>query len=134
MFNIESLSLSETTELQLRHPATDELLFADEAQTKPIAILVYGKGSKKYRNAILAVQNRHLKRSKTKEKVSAEQLREEGIDLLVACSDKAINFDYKGAPVDSAAAFRELYNDPAFDWIKDQVDAGLGDVENFLAQ
>lgn len=133
MFNIEDLSLkSDAVPLQLRHPATDELLFADEEKKKPVSIYVYGKGSKEYRNAITALQNRQLKRNG--KKVSAEVMREEGIEVLVACSEKAINFSYKGQSVNDAVAFRELYSDPKFDWLKEQVDAFVGEVSNFLNQ
>jgi hypothetical protein len=130
MFNLDSLSLKDTVELQLRHPVTDELLFADEEKKEQVAIVLYGTSSAQYRNAVTAMQNRQLKRGK--KQVSAEVMREEGIDLLVACSEKAINLSYKGKPVDNDASFRELYSDPAFGWLKDQVDQGLGDTSNFL--
>jgi hypothetical protein len=132
MFNLDSLSLKDTVELQLRHPVSDELLFADKEQTEPVALVLYGTSSKQYRNAVSAMQNRQLKRGK--KPVSAELMREESVNLLVACSDKAINLTYKGAPVDNEDAFRSLYSDPAFSWLKDQVDNALGDVSNFLAQ
>lgn len=132
MFNLDTLSLKDTTELQLRHPVSDELLFADKDQTKPVAIALFGTSSKQYRNAITAMQNRQLKRGK--KPATADLLREESVTLLTACSDKAINLTYKGNAIDSDEAFRALYSDPAFSWLKDQVDAALGDVSNFLAQ
>lgn len=132
MFTLESLTLKDTVELQLRHPVTDELLFADEAKTKPVLVVLYGSSSKQYRNAITAMQNRSLKRGK--KVVSAEVMREEGIELLVACSEKTVNLSYKGKPVDNDDAFREIYSDPAYSWLKDQVDTGLGDVANFLTE
>lgn len=132
MFNLDTLALKDTTELQLRHPVTDEPLFADKEQTKPVAISLFGTSSKQYRNAITAMQNRQLRRGK--KAVSAETLREESISLLVACSDKAINLTYKGAPLDNEDAFRALYSDPAYSWLKDQVDTALGEVSNFLEQ
>ena len=132
MFNLDSLALKDTTELQLRHPVSDELLFADEAGTKPVSIVLFGTSSKQYRNAITAMQNRQLKRGK--KQVSAEVLREESVSLLVACSSKALNFTYKDSAVNDDEAFRTLYSDPAYSWLKDQVDSALGDVSNFLEQ
>lgn len=132
MFNLDTLSLKDTTELQLKHPVSDELLFADKEQTKPVSIVLYGTSSKQYRNAITAMQNRQLKRGK--KPATADLLREESVTLLTACSDKALNLTYKDAAIDSEEAFRSLYSDPAFSWLKDQVDAALGDVSNFLAQ
>ena len=130
MFDLNTLSLKDTVELQLRHPVTDESLFADEAKTLPVCITLYGTSSKQYRNAITNLQNRQLNRGK--KKVSAEVMRDEGIEILVACSEKATNMVYNGAPVTNAATFRALYSDPTFGWLKDQVDAALGDVGNFL--
>lgn len=130
MFNLDALALNDTFQLQLKHPVTDEPLFADKEETKPVAINIYGTSSKQYRNAIRQMQNRQLKRGK--KTVSAEQMQEEGVALLVACSDKAINFQYKGQDVDSPEVFTELYSDAQFSWVKDAVDAALGDLSNFL--
>lgn len=129
MFSLDSLALKDTTELQLVHPLTEEPLFDGE---KPVAIVLYGTSSKQYRNAITAMQNRQLRRQK--KAATAELLREESVNLLVACSAKALNFTYNDAPVDDAESFRALYSDPAFSWLKDQVDSALGDVSNFLGQ
>lgn len=130
MFNLDTLSLKDTVSLQLFHPVSEELLFADEGKTKRVEIELYGTSSKAYRNAITAMQNRSLKRGK--KQASAEVMKDEGIELLVACSAKANNFSYGGKPVLDDAAFRSLYADPAFSWLKEQVDAGLGDVSNFM--
>lgn len=129
-FNLDTLAFKDTTELQLVHPVNEQPLFADKEQNKPVAIALYGTSSKQYRNAISGMQNRQLRRGK--KVATAEQLREESINLLVACSDKAINLTYKDAPVDNDEAFRALYSDPAYSWLKDQVDSALGDPANFL--
>jgi len=129
MFNLDSLSLKDIVSLQLRHPVSDELLFTEDG--KPVEIVLHGTSSKEYRNAITAMQNRALKRGK--KQASAEVMKEEGIELLVACSAKANNISYGGKPVGDDDTFRALYGDAKFSWLKDQVDAGLGDVSNFLS-
>ena len=130
MFNLDNLALSDTTTLELKHPVSEEILYGDKEKTLPVSIVLFGTGSKQYRNAITAMQNRALKRGK--KQATAEQMRDEGIELLVACSEKAINFSYGGKPVGDEAAFRSLYGDAKFGWLKDQVDAALGDTANFL--
>lgn len=130
MFNLDSLSLKDAVSLQLRHPVSDELLFADAAKTQPVEIELHGTSSKEYRGAVTSMQNRTLKRGK--KQATAEVMREEGVELLVACSAKANNFSYQGKPVLDEATFRALYSDPSFSWLKEQVDAGLGDNSNFL--
>ena len=130
MFNLDSLSMSDTTTLALKHPVTEELLYSNADKTEVASILLFGTGSKQYRGGVTALQNRALKRGK--KVATAEQLREEGVELLVACSSEATNFTYAGKPVNDEASFRALYSDPKFGWLKEQVDAALGDVSNFL--
>ena len=132
-FNLDSLALKATASLHLTHPVSGELLYADEAKKKPVEVELYGTSSKEYRQAILALQNRALKRQ-GKKSATAEQMREEGVQLLVSCSEKINNLSYKGAPVDNAEAFRSLYSDPQFSWLREQCDTFLGDVSGFLAQ
>ena len=132
MFNLDTLSLKDTTLLLIKHPVSEEVLYADgDKKQKPVSIEIFGTSSKQYRSAIAAMQNRALKRGK--EQATAEQMREEGIELLTACSDKANNFTYGGKPVLDDAAFRTLYADAKFSWLKEQVDAALGDTSNFLS-
>lgn len=129
-FNLNSLAIPETTELHLVHPVTQELLYADAAQTKAVVIVLYGQSSRKYRAAVSAMQNRALKRGK--KQATAEQMQEEGVELLVACSEKAVNLDFDGKPIDTPEAFRKLYSDPAYLWLREQVDSALAEVSNFL--
>lgn len=133
MFDISTLALADTFTLHLKHPVTGEKLYADEKQEQAVTITIYGTSSKKYRNAVTAMQNRQLRR-KAKDKASAEDLQEEGIGLMVACSASSENLAIDGEEVKTEAQFRKLYSDPRFSWIKDQVDEALADVSNFLGK
>jgi len=130
MFDLASLAPKDTFELQLRHPVSEELLFADEGKTKPVEIILWGTSSKAYRNALTKMQNRNLKRSDKQR--TAEVMREEGVELLVACSQGAKNLALNGVDISSADDFRKLYSDDKYDWLKAQVDKALGDVSNFI--
>lgn len=130
-FDISSLGIQESTVVQLIHPATDEKLFADKEHKKPITITVLSTSSREYRQAVNAMHNRSLKRG-TK-KATAEQQKEEGIELLVACCKSSENLVYNGAPVKDEADFRALLSDDKMSWIKSQVDNALGSVELFIA-
>lgn len=134
MFDVSTLALKDTTTLQLRHPVTGELLFADEVKKKPVEIELFGTSSKQYRNAIAGIQSRALKRSAKKEQATPEAVRKESTELLVTCSASAKNLSYGGVPVTDESHFRDLYSDPKLSWIRDQVDEALADVSNFLAQ
>lgn len=135
MFDISTLALNaDTVDFQLRHPATGELLFSDEAKTLPVAAVLYGKASKQYRNALNAMLNRSLKRKAKKEKESAEVMTEEGVSLLVAVTSGFKELSIAGTVPSTEADFRSLYSNAAYSWIKDQVNEFLGDDANFLAQ
>lgn len=129
-FNLEQLALEDTSELHLTHPVSGEKLYADDAKKKPVVVTLYGTSSKQYRDCMTALQNRALKRGN--KKATAEQLREEGTELLVACSENISNLVHNGAPVDNAEAFRSLYDNPKFSWLRDQVDAHIADTGAFL--
>lgn len=129
-FNLNTLAVPETTELHLVHPVTQELLYADADQKEAVVIVLYGQSSRKYRAAVSAMQNRALKRGK--KQLTAEQMQDEGVELLVACSDKALNLELDGKPVDNPEQFRKLYSDPKFSWVREQVDSALAEISNFL--
>jgi hypothetical protein len=130
MFDLNTLAIKDSTTLQLKHPVTEELLFADAEQTQPVTIDLWSQSSKQYRAAVNAMQNRQLKRGK--KQPTAEAQREEGVALLVACSKSAANLSIDGEALDNADAFRKLYSIDAYGWVKTQVDEALGSVELFI--
>lgn len=131
-FDISSLAIADSTILHLEHPATGNKLYADEdgAETLPVTITVASTASRAYRSAVSAMHNRTLKRGK--KQLTAEQQKEEGIELLVSCCVASTNLPYHGNPVKTEADFRELLSDDSLSWIKQQVDACLGDTEAFI--
>lgn len=130
-FNLKSLALKKDTfPLQLRNPVDDTPLADDEGNK--VIINVYGTASKEYRDAVRAMQNRQLKRGN--KKATAAEIQEEGVELLVAVSESAENLELDGQPVSSPASFRTLYSNPEYSWVREQVDAAVGDIGNFLSQ
>ena len=127
---VSGLALKDSYELQLKNPVSDELLFDEDG--KPVTITLYGKSSKPYRNAVTAMQNRELRRMHKKDVRTAEQTLEESTSLLVACSATS-TLEINGVAVNDKDTFKQLYNDPRFSWIRDQVDEAIGDQANFLA-
>ena len=131
MFDIASLSIQESTVFNLKHPVTEENLFADKAEKKPITITVASTSSRAYRVAVNAMQNRNLKRGN--KKATAEQQKEEGISRLVACCITSENLVYNGAEVKSESDFHALLSDDKMSWVKAQVDEAVGNIEAFIA-
>jgi hypothetical protein len=132
LFDLSQLAIPENAEVQLKHPATNELLFADKDKTQIVGIELASKSSAEYREAIDALQKRYLAR---KGKPSTpEENKQESLDLLLAISIRGINFTYAGKELATSEDFEALYQDPKFYWVKDQVDEALGDVSSFLKQ
>lgn len=129
-FNIKTKQLSDTTILNLVDPGTGLMMFADDAETQPLQIEVYGKSSKAYRNWQASASRKALARGK--KQVTPEEAAENTADFLVAVSKQAMNFDIDGVAIDSPAMFKLLYSDPSLYWIGDQVAEKLGETEAFL--
>ena len=133
-FDLSALAFKETFALQLKHPVDDTLLWADDSQTKPVVINLYGKASKQYQRAVTAMQSRALRRQAKKTEATPEMLQSEALALLEACSESAENLVLDGKPVVTPADLRALYENPKFSWVKDQVDGNLSEASNFLDQ
>lgn len=130
-FNLKTVALKKDTfPLQLAHPVSGEPLVDDEGNK--VVINVFGTASKEYRDAVRAMQTRALKRGK--KTASVAEIQEEGVELLVAVSESAQNLELDGQSVGSPASFRNLYSNPEYSWVREQVDAAVGEVANFLAQ
>ena len=128
-FNIKSKSIQESSTLHLRDVETEELLYADEKQTIPLTISMYGKASKEYRQALseMVRKNSTIKGTPTFEQNVAANDR-----LLAKICIAAEGFDMGNGAINSFDKFLELFSDPALYWVKDQVSAHQEDVAAFL--
>lgn len=127
-FDISTLAASDTSDVQLRNPVTDDLMFNDG---KPMSITVYGPGTKVFAKARSQAENRAIDRMKRKGKTdqSPEEKLENTAEFLAACTVSLNNFDYKGAS--DAAAIKAMYSDRSIGWIGELVDKHMGDWANF---
>lgn len=130
-FEISTLALStDIVDIHLTSPADGEPLFDDDGS--PVVLQIYGTASKPYRNKLAQMANSRLK--KRKHEPTADSYEADQVDLLVACSHKALNLTYQGEPIDTPEAFRALYSAPEYMWIRGQIDTAIGDFNNFLEQ
>ena len=129
-FELNNRAAKETFTLQLTDPATEAPLWADDEETLPVTVSIFGKSSKQYRAAIAKLQNAQFQRGK--QKLTAEQLRADGTALLVACSDKTANLMLDCKTVETPEDFHKLYSNPQFDWLRQQVDSKIEDVAAFM--
>lgn len=134
-FEISSLALSEETTVQLTHPVTDMPLFApvgkgEDPESKPVQVTVKGEASQAYRKAVDAMMKKNAKRGKRE--ATPDEMREQSVEFLTALSVRIDNMTLDGEPVDTPDAFRKLYSDPRYDWLKTQINAAIGDTASFL--
>jgi hypothetical protein len=138
-FDISSLSVTESTELHLKHPTEHTPLFDGDA-SKPITITVASQSSREYREVVNTISNRRLRREqaaarnggKNAQAFTVEVAQEESLEMLSALCLGSSNLVYNGKAVKSNADFRELLSDGKMLWVRSQVDAAVGDLELFI--
>ena len=128
--DIKKFAVEPTGRLHLRD-AADELMFADDKQSKPIAVNLYGPGSKQYAKAQAAQSNRMLDKLKRKGKTeqTAEQRAAESAEFLADCTASFENLEYDALTGTALAV--AVYSDQSIGFIADQVAKFIGDWSNF---
>lgn len=128
-FNITTKKIEDAAFLHFNDPETDMPLWADDAETLPVGINVYSKGSKAYRNALSALARKNLM---NKGKRTFEQNIEDNNRLLAAVCKESVNFDMgDGVALTTTDQFYELFATPELYWCKDAVSAFLDQDANF---
>jgi hypothetical protein len=130
-FNIKTKALNDRATLTLVDIETDLPLFADDAQTEPLQITLYGKASKQYKSALSKLSKKSQAR-KGKNATFDESVADNN-ELLAAISKEAFNFDMgDGVAIDTPEKFLELYSDSSLYWVRDQASAFLEETDSFL--
>ena len=121
----------ETTDVVLYNPVNSEILLNDD--NSEMTITVHGPYSSKYKAISHNQQNRRLmkaQRTGGKLNLTAEEIESSALDLLVKCVD-GWNITLGGETPDcTEAKVREVFE--ALPWVREQVDAALGDAQAFL--
>lgn len=124
---------SETIEVVLRHPATDEPITYPEGKVeKPMTISVYNPWSAGYKKAIHDQTNKRLVKAQKGKKSSytAEDLEAGAMELL---SKVTTGWDIQlggEKPKFTPAKAVQVFTD--FPWIRDQIEEALNDTSGFL--
>ena len=121
----------ETKDVTLYNPVNSEILTNEDSSE--MTITIHGPYSKKYKTISHAQQNRRLmkaQRTGGKLNLTAEEIEASALDLLVKCVD-GWNITLSGEmPECKESKVREVFE--ALPWVREQVDAALGDAQAFL--
>lgn len=122
----------ETTDVTLYNPVTSEVLTNEDGSE--MTITVHGPYSSKYKSISHQQQNRRLQKAQRtggKLNLSAEEIEASALDLLVKCVD-GWSITLGGEQPDcTEAKVREVFTE--LPWVREQVDAAMGDAQAFLA-
>ena len=121
----------ETSDITLYNPVNSEIHTNDDKSE--MTITVHGPSSKKYKTISHAQQNRRLmkaQRTGGKMNLTAEEIESSALDLLVKCVDGWSITLGGEKPKCTEAKVREVFE--ALPWVREQVDAALGDAQAFL--
>jgi hypothetical protein len=118
----------EGAKLQLRHPVEDSPLTKDDGS--PITITLVGSDSATFKRAMQVQADRRLK-SNNRRSISMQSIEDDAIDLLSAATIgwDGIVVDGEELPFSNENA-KALYE--RFPWIREQVNAFIGERANFL--
>jgi hypothetical protein len=128
--DIKRFAVQPTSKLHLRD-ASDNLMYADDAQTLPIAVNLYGPGSKQYAKAQTKQANNLMDKYKRKGKAeqTAEQRVAENADFLsdLVASWENLEYDQLTGRDLSVAVF----SDQSIGFISDQISKFVSEWSNF---
>lgn len=123
--------VKDTTDVELVHPKTGEVLTNDDGT--PMTITVHGPYSSHYKAVSHAQQNSRLMKAQRmggKMSLTAEELEASALDLLVKCTagwNITLDDEPEAFSQDKA---REVYT--KHPWVRDQIDGVFGDTRAFL--
>jgi hypothetical protein len=133
--DIRKHAVAQTSRLHLLS-ATDEPLYSEDEHgnpdlSKPIAVNLYGPGSKQYARAQQISTNRNVEKLRRRGKAdqTAEQRRKETAEFLSMCTASWENMSYDDLTGNELSM--AVYSDIQIGFIAEQVNKYLGDWGNF---
>lgn len=100
-----------------------------------VKIVLAGKDSDRFQKFVRKQANKRTSKWRPGQKLSftAEEQEQEKVDLLVACTISWSGVVMNGEEIPfSPEAAKELYSNPGFSWLVEQIDEFIGDREHFL--
>jgi hypothetical protein len=113
---------SDTVEVTLLHPNTEEVLKNDDKS--PMTIVLYAPHSKIYKSAMHEQTNKQIKKVRSGKKdvdITAEDIEQSSLEVLAKVT-KEWNITYK-SEIPKISKAKEVYEEVF--WIKDQIEEAL---------
>jgi hypothetical protein len=121
----------DTSEVTLYNPVNSEILTNED--NSEMTVTIHGPYSSKYKSIAHAQQNRRLQKAQRtggKLNLTAQEIEASALDLLVKCV-ASWNITLSGEnPECTETKVKEVFTD--YPWMREQVDAALGDAQAFL--
>ncbi len=132
MFDLANITVDlDARPLELRHPQTGEVLKGKDG--KAWTVLLHGHDSEQYKRHARKFLNERMNAGKKNLKV--EQVEREAVEQLVGLTAGWKNIVLNGEELEySTDKAREIYADPRYSWLRDQVESFASDRANFLPQ
>jgi hypothetical protein len=131
-FDILTIELADTTTLHLEHPVNGPI-YADEAETLPVTIELYGRSSKQHRQWLaLALRKQEANKHKKEKAKSPDEMLEENAEFFATMTVAIKNMNMAGKPIETKEDFKKLYSNPKLMWVTEAVSEKLGSVDSFL--
>lgn len=131
-FNIMSKTLHETATLHIIDPVSGEEMYADEAQTQPLEIELYGRASKISRTWAASASRKQEQEKNSKKRKTLEEQTADTAEFFATMTKAIRNIDMDGKLLTTKEDFKAFYAVPELGWILEQVAEKLGSVESFL--
>lgn len=137
MFDLNTLKASATTTITLKHPVTGEILYCDDEQKDPMTWTLISKHTKEYKK-LASDFARALKKEFADKKLmdlnDSEVAQMEALtQQLVIDTTMKFNLIADGEKIKfTKAKASEILSDEAYFWLKQQVQTGANDTENFI--
>lgn len=128
------LAVDEARRMEILHPRTNKALKGPDGEGW---VEIYSSDSEiaKQHNRDLLRRRQAIAQRGGRAQMTPEEQDAEATDLLVALTAGWSLVDLDGNPIEMAfsrAAARELYDDPATFWLRQQVDQWAADRSNFM--
>jgi hypothetical protein len=115
-------------DLHLLHPVTGDPL-VDDVTGDDVVLTLAGMDSPRYRDHVRKITNKRM--AQRRQKLSAEDVEADGLDLIVAMTLGWRNIELDGKPLACTPANARILYERA-PWAREQADAFIGDRAHFF--